>query len=274
MELFLNKNHAWLNPLLIVLTTSSAAFITFELSPSFISSYPIKAAILQPILSYVWIVFWPSLFALGYLTYVEVKNKKTITELRELISGYEKVSETLSENIKELFNGFLYKFSTSKLNFSPTERVTLYIHDGSETFIPFGRYSSNPAFAKKGRHEYPDSVGCVARGWTDEWHFYQSNSCPVKEEEKYLAEQKDMYSLDKGTVRQINMKSSMLCVIRLDVRNKPIAVIVVESINTNKYTEDEIKTTLLTQQEYLAEMIFSLKQYIPKPSTAKKIEDM
>jgi hypothetical protein len=260
--------------LLIILTTGSAALITYDLSPSFIVKYPIKSAIIQPFLSYIGFVFWPCLISLGYITYVESKNKKTITQLKNIIEEHKKVSETLSENIKELFNGFLYKFSTTQLQFSTTERVTLYVHDGNDTFIPFGRYSSNPEFAKKGRHEYPDSIGCVAKGWTDQWHFYKSANCPMKNEDKYIVEQEKKYSLDKGTVRLLKMKSSLLCVLRLDVGCEPIAIIVVESINPNKYEEDELKNSLLTQQAYLAEMIFRLKKYIPKPSNAKRIEKL
>jgi len=270
---FLNEYHKWINPVLIVLVTGSAALITYNLSPEFIKSHPVKTAVIQPILSYIGFIFWPCLIALGYVTYNEIKNKRSISELEKLLSEYENISETLSENIKELFNGFLYKFSTAQLGFTPTERVTLYIHDGNQTFIPFGRYSSNTSFAKKGRPEYSDSIGCVARGWTDEWHFYQSSVSPLGDEEEYIKEQKEKYMLDKSTVRKMNMKSSQLCVMRLDVGKKAIAVIVVESINPNKYVEDEIKTTLSYQKEYLAQMILILNKYIPKPSNANKIEE-
>jgi len=70
------------------------------------------------------------------------------------------------------------------------------------------------------------------------------------------------------------MKSNLFAVLRLDVKNTPIAVIVVESVDSTKYTEKQIKKFLEDQQDYLSEMIISLEKFIPKPSNAQLIEGM
>ena len=78
---------------------------------------------------------------------------------------------------------FIYKFSINKADFSSEERVTLYIHNGGNLFIPFGRYSPNTKYAKSGRPTYPDNIGCISKGWENGWHF--ENNFP-NEEDSYL----------------------------------------------------------------------------------------
>ncbi len=218
-----------------------------------------------------------SAFLLLCITIIEIANKKTIETLENDNEKYRMLSDTISENIKELFNGFLYRFATSKANFSPNERITLYIHNGEDLFIPFGRYSSNPKYGKPGRDSYPDNQGCIAQGWENKWYFDNSFSDPAASEtslKSYIKENKDNYLMDRRTIIKLKMKATLLAVMRLDVKDTPVAVVVVESISSSKYTEKQIKLFLREQQEYLAEMVVSLESYIPKPSNAIKIEEI
>lgn len=149
-----------------------------------------------------------------------------------------------------------------------------YIHNGDNSFIPFGRYSLNPKYAKKGRPKYPDNQGCIAKGWENNWYFDNTFSNPDSNENEYLYKNKTTYSMDKAIVKRLKMKSTLFAVLRLDVKSNPIAVVVVESTNSNKYNENQIKKILEDQKDYLAEMISNLEAYIPKPSNALTIEEM
>lgn len=269
---WLNKHYFWINPILILLTTISSAFLTYIFPNNFEKNHPIKYTIFSPILNYIVYIFIFFATALAIVTFFDIKNKKTIDKLEKELEQFKSISETISENIKELFNGFLYKFAINKAEFSSNERVTLYIHNGDKLFIPFGRYSPNTKYAKSGRTNYPDNIGCIAKGWEKGWHF--DNSFPDDKEE-YLSKNKDDYGMDKQIVKKLKMKSKLFAVLRLDnTDGKAKAVIVVESMQSDKYKESQIKKILIEQKEYLATIINSLEQYIPKPSNASRVEDL
>jgi len=269
---WLNRHHFWINPALILLTTLSSAFLTYKFPENFQDLHPAKFAFFHPILEYIIPIFIILSILLTIIIIIDIKNKKTILSLEKENEQFKSISETISENIKELFNGFLYKFSINKAEFDSTERVTLYIHNGNNLFIPFGRYSPNTKFAKSGRPTYPDNIGCIAKGWENGWHF--DNDFP-EEEKEYLVKNKDNYEMDKQVVKRLKMQSKLFAVLRLDnSEGKSKAVIVAESTESKKYTEKQIKTILEEQKEYLATIIDSLEQYIPKPSNASKLEDL
>lgn len=268
----INKNYYWISPLLIFTTTLSSAFLTYNFPKDFAKIHPARYQFFNPIIDNIILIFIISALLLSILTIIEIFNKKTIEKLESENEQYEIFSEKISENIKELFNGFLYSFANSKANFSTNERVTVYIHNGNNSFVPFGRYSANTKFAKTGRPIYPDSEGCIAKGWEEQWYF--ENTLLSQNETEYLNTNETKYSMNKDIVKKLNMKSNLFAVLRLDVKNTPIAVIVVESVDSTKYTEKQIKKFLEDQQDYLSEMIISLEKFIPKPSNAQLIEGM
>lgn len=269
---WLNKHHSWINPIIILFTTLSSAFLTYTFPNDFEINHPIKFAFFNPILNYIIYIFVFFALLLAIITFIDIKNKKTILKLEDEVEQFKSISETISENIKELFNGFLYKFSINIAKFSSSERVTLYIHNGGNLFIPFGRYSPNTKFGKSGRATYPDNIGCIAKGWENGWYF--DNNFPENQQE-YLKKNKDDYGMDKQIVKKLKMQSKLFAVLRLENNEgHSKALIVVESTNKNQYNENEIKTILEAQKEYLATMINSLERYIPKPSNALMVEEL
>lgn len=156
---WLNKHHSWINPIIILFTTLSSAFLTYTFPNDFEMNHPIKFAFFNPVLNYIIYIFVFFALSLAIITFIDIKNKKTILKLEDEVEQFKSISETISENIKELFNGFLYKFSINIAKFSSSERVTLYIHNGENLFIPFGRYSPNTKFGEylpKGILSYND----------------------------------------------------------------------------------------------------------------------
>lgn len=270
----INEHHIWLNPLLVFITTLSSAFLTYQFPKKFATNHPARYELFKPIIAHITEIFVFSVLLIVLVSIIEFFNKKTIKKLEEENQKYEALSETISENIRELFNGFLYRFATSKANFTTSERVTLYIHNGNNTFIPFGRYSLNTKFAKSGRDSYPDNEGCISKGWEDKWHFDNSFSNPETHKHDYLQEQKQRYGIQIPVMKKLKMKSTLFAALRLDIKDDAIAVIVVESTTMSKYTEKQIKKILEEQEVYLSEMITSLEKYIPKPSNAITVEEL
>jgi hypothetical protein len=270
IKIFINNHYKWINPLLILITTITSSLITYSLPIDYEKNHPIRFAIFNPIIENIGFLFIPTIIFLAYVTYVDVINKKTIDELKKENEECKLLSTKISENIKNLFNGFLFKFADSKVGFSSTERITLYIHDNNNGFVAFGRYSQNPTFRNQGRHRYPDNEGCIAEGWTKTWHFDNK----FESGDKYLEKNKSSYKIDNKVIKKMKMKSNLFAVLRLDNQGKPLAVIVVESTDSKKYDEKNIKKILENEQDYLTEMIVSLEKFIHKPSDAKSIEEI
>lgn len=168
---FIDSHYWWLHPLLTACVTASGAFLTYHLSDDYNTIHPVKADLLGIVLTNLPIFFWVSLAFLIIVTFINEHNRKTNKQLATELENEREKNELIADNIEQLFNGILMQVSTL-LNFNNNEeRVTLYLHDGNQTFVPCGRYSLDPEFRKKGRPEYSDSQGCINRGWRHGWHF-------------------------------------------------------------------------------------------------------
>lgn len=175
----------------------------------------------------------------------------------------------ISENVRNLFDGYLYKLSSQKLGFGEAgennERITIYIHDRTNKFIPFGRYSQNPTYKKAGRAQYPDHEGCIAKGWQNRWHFESSLT-----DRNYEKSNLEKYNISKPTLDGIKMKSKMYAVMRVDsTAGEQLAVIVVESTDSARFTEDFLKEKLEQECPFIAELITKLGEHIPSLPDAK-----
>lgn len=274
IKIFINNYYGIINTTIGSLTILFSSFFNYKLPENFSTTHPARNNIFVPLLDNIYYIFGFSLFLLIIVNIIENLNRKNLRKLEEDNQKYKALSEKISENIKELFDGFLYKLATSKADFSTNERVTLYIYNGDCSFIPFGRYSTNPKYAKTGRTSYPDNQGCIAKGWEETWFFYNDFSDSKSELDKYVEENKNNFNMDKSITKKLKMKPTSIAVLRLDINKQPKAVIVVESTNKNKYTEKQIKTILEEQKDYIIEMIKTLEEYIPKPSNAKLIEEI
>lgn len=274
MDSFISRHINWLSPFLVVFTMVCAFTIGLDVTDEFSKINPIEAGLYKWIISHTYIAFYPAALFLVYVMIVDLRSRKTIDELKEEINEYEEVTETLAQNIKELFDGFLFKFATSKLSFLPTDRITLYIHNGEKEFIPFGRSSTNTKYQQKGRSSYPDNQGCIEKGWQDGWHFYNCSQNPCEDETAYIREQNKAYGLHKGILKKLNMKSVQIAAFRIADKHNYIAIVIVESTEVNRFDGGELRAILDEQHDYLRHMILTLKKYIAEPSKANTIEDM
>ncbi|WP_058478883.1 hypothetical protein [Legionella waltersii] len=67
------------------------------------------------------------------------------------------------------------------------------------------------------------------------------------------------------------MKSKLYAVLRIDTINgEPLAVLVVESLNSNRFDENQLKNTLKQEERYLSELIAKLRDHIPNLENAKQ----
>jgi hypothetical protein len=67
------------------------------------------------------------------------------------------------------------------------------------------------------------------------------------------------------------MPSRLYAVLGINgVSGNPVAVMVVESTDPNRWDEALLKAVMKEQEEYLAELVMRLKEYIPDPSGASE----
>lgn len=271
---WLLRHSTWVKVLCPVIMTFSVKFINYDVT-SLRDTHPIRFHLLQD-----WIIpTMPGLLILSTLIlavvlYVEVREKPKVDALIQDLSDAKQRNSIISERVRDLFDGYLYNLA-NKLGFgtqnSNCERVTLYIHDQGNTFIQCGRYSANPKYRGVNRTSYPDGEGCISKGWQNSWHFDAGFPCPVANKSAYIDYCLEHYAVPRNTTRKINMKSRMYAVSCIGKNGTALAVIVVESESSARFNETAIKTILTEQNEFLSHTIEELRDYIPKPSTAKSV---
>lgn len=254
----------YLIPALTVIIVIFSELPTFDIS-DLKSTHPYVAAMLETFSSNSFIVIFMSAMIQGILLLINELNRRTIKQLELELTSEKNKNEVIANNIKALFDGFLFHLSVGKLAFSDREaRVTLYIHDGEQMFIPFGRYSTNPLFSQPGRSEYPDNQGAISHGWQKGWYFDSTNK------NDYVAHNSKKYEMPTEVLKKVKMQSKLFAVKRIDNHNgQPIALILVESTNATQFTEDDIKDILTKEERVIGELIVQLKEYIPLPFNAK-----
>lgn len=264
----IDSYYIWLNPALIFITTLSSAFLTYNLDKSYEKKHPIEYALLVDLFSILPYIFGASALLLLLITIVNSLNLKNIKTLKDELDDAKNLLEGIAANIKDMFDGYLYHFAIKKLEFSPNERITLYIHNGHNSFIPFSRFSTNTRFSHPGRPSYADNQGVIASGWETGWCFDNDFT-----DVNFIQRNKDVYNISKDVSKRMKMKFKLIAVCRIELQDvsSPLGIVVVESLTHSKYSEAQIKLLLEEQKEYLATIITKFQAHIPKPSTAEEM---
>ena len=253
----------WLDPVTTFVTTVSAAGNFADLKKLLPSNYssihPFRNHIFECLVTISPIVFIISCSILVIIKVINELNRKTAKQLEHELQNQVSTNTVLAENIDQLFNGILMQLSTL-LDFDNQDRITLYIHNRDSKFVPCGRFSPDPEYQKKGRPEYPDGEGCINRGWRNGWHF-DSDFTQAGHKDKCTNE----YGISKANYSHIGMQSLLYAVKSIKDKNSqlPIAVIVVESTDSDAFKENLLKKVLDGQEIYLAEIITKLYEHIP-----------
>ncbi|HAU0969464.1 TPA: hypothetical protein JBH76_04565 [Legionella pneumophila] len=262
--------YRWVMPLLSCLILLASGFLSYDFKP-LMAKYPNWKGLFVIIQNYLPLTLIIAavinlIIAICYSFFI----KPSIQTLSNTLDKLQEENALIAENVKKLFDGYLYQLS-KKLGFgtnrSNSERVTIYIHDKCNHFIPFGRYSANPKFGGPGRAQYPDSQGCISKGWQNEWHFENE----MGDAEAYEQNSQIRYHINKKILKAIRMQSKLYGVQRIEAINgEPLAVLVVESLSSNRFEESMLRDTLKQEERYLAEIIAKLREHIPNLENAKQ----
>ncbi|WP_143763205.1 hypothetical protein [Methanothrix harundinacea] len=210
-------------------------------------------------------------------TYIR-SNSTIIEENTQLKVENEQLKEDtsqLSEDVNSLCESYLYKLAKGPMKFGSVdgcyERMTLYAHSSNGSFIPLGRVSYNPEYDKKGRINYPDDQGCIAKAWRNNWHFSNDYPDPETATKRYYQRcEKD--GVPEDIMKNVKMKSRLYCGFRIwdNSGTEPLAVLIAEATDPHRYQEEELRSIFQEEQKwFMGELIKRVKQRIPDFKEAK-----
>lgn len=209
-----------------------------------------------------------------------IREKKRISQLVAENLRLQSDLEAWSLDLEALAQGYVV-FLAQQLGFGtreiPTERITIYAHDtsannGVGVFIPFGRFSYNTKYSEKGRETYPDGQGCIAETWKNGQCFI--NDYPVYKEgnPKEYIKRAAKDGFEEKVVKALKMKSRLYFGWRImDTKSyKPLAVVIVESTDQNRWQKETLEQVFTQQNRYLSDVMERLKPRLPHLTNARK----
>ncbi|MBD2058114.1 hypothetical protein H6F88_19205 [Oculatella sp. FACHB-28] len=175
------------------------------------------------------------------------KETEKIEALEKEIANLESLLE-LRTNFFQTIRKLLEQFA-NEMNFSGTERISVYFHDGVDKFVPIGRYSENPVFQRIGRSSYPENEGCIGRAWHDGQGeaFVDDLPDPNHQLSDYLERVKRDWRINKEVVKRFVMKSRTYygCAIKSEeLPTRRIAVIIIESTEEKAFEKAALKSKM------------------------------
>lgn len=193
------------------------------------------------------------------------KLQKEVARLENLLGNLDQdYFQTFDNELGNLFE---------ELKLTNSDRISLYRHNG-DNFIMIGRYAKNPNYCRRGRVIYPDSQGCIGKAWSEEQAFAIDLPDPLTDEALYIFRMKNLWMMNEETTRSLTMKSRNYAAYAIDNLNKPaqrIAVIVFESLDSNRFTDTTLpKSTLADKLKTIRQLLETLKSLEPSLNRARE----
>ena len=201
---------------------------------------------------------------------VSCKHQQRLSVLSNQLADSQKSLESWEQDFETLITGYVFIIAT-KLEFGTraqnTERITIYSHDEGKFFVPFGRFSPNTEYKKKGRDVYPDHQGCIAKAWQHGRYFCNDYPDHDADRSAYVNRVcREGYS--RTEARNLAMKSRLFYGWRvLSSQDKsPLAVVLIESTEVERWTEDQLNSFFEKEDSFLREIVTRVSSRLPKPS--------
>lgn len=248
----------WLLPPTSLAVVISGAFLTYNWDEAS-NKNPGLSTLYQFFEDWIGVVFFSvAIFAFA-LSALQTALRPSVRLLEEQVS-------LVGESFRTFCDGIMVDLS-NKLGVLPGEktRTSLYIHDGSDSFVLCGRHAPDPVLKRPGRPSYPEHQGCIGQAWQNEWHF-ENDLGGGRTYEQRTAQR---YQIDPDTLNQIPMRSALFGVQRIDVGPDFIGLIVVESMRGDRFQDQTLRQEMVQFCKDYGAIIKAFKDYIPTPSQAR-----
>ena len=193
------------------------------------------------------------------LSVLKLRKSARITYLVGIAEEKVQQDALLRQNIQILLDGYLVGVGqTLELMEGAHDRFTLYTFD-DEKFKKRGRYSTNPEYNRDDAKEL-GREGAVYRIWEDGWLF--DNDFPDPSDVRKYKTAQRRYGLSEEILNALRMKARMYAGIRINGRNHvPVAVLLVESTEKDRYNEGVLKERLEKEHHFLENIIESMRPH-------------
>lgn len=242
-------------------------------------------AVRTNILHFATILLVISAFLLIITGILKYYKSERVVELKKQISDLEKRNEELNEEnvdlimiCEDIIDSLLTSIATGPLAFGENgennERISIYIFDEEiEQFTQLGRFSLNAKYNHIGRKFYPKDQGCIGFTWQHGSHFSDTYVNPETHPEEYAVQMKDE-GIPKSVTRNMIMKSRLYYGYKImdTRRSSHLAVIIVESTDPGRYTEEGLQKVFANEHRalFISRIIEKLNSCIPRLMDAKK----
>lgn len=186
-----------------------------------------------------------------------------------------RLEDRLARVQQDYFRTFELQLETlyNELRFADTERISLYIHK-DKNFTMIARYSINPRLYERGRVLYPDNEGCIGHAWSNGKAFENNSPDLLRNEAQYIEHMRNKWNMSEATIHSLTMKSRNLAAYAINNLQKPakrVAVIVFESLERNKITENSLNNVFTGNNiRHICQLLETMKSLEPSPKNAKK----
>jgi hypothetical protein len=170
------------------------------------------------------------------VTVLEKDNEEQAGKIIDLENG---LTDAIKE-MHELFNSYLMLL-VKNLNFTHSERISVYkIFDNS--FVLIGRSSNNPNLKARGRSNYPLQDGFIGKAWAEgEYYVNDLPDINARNGDTYYQRVNSICPIPREVIRGMNMLSRTFYIYRINgYDSQPKAIIVIESLNHNAFTKEEV----------------------------------
>lgn len=189
------------------------------------------------------------LFMWALIKLLQVKKEQSLVEVMAERDCYKNIVIKTSDDATEKIRNKVME-TAKKLQFysksNKNDRITVYALL-NESFFALDRFSLNPQYNKINNSKiYPFNKGCIAEGYKDGF-FYESGEefpNPISSFTQYIDYTRHKYHYTHSEVKNMSMHSVCYAVIRIHKEDRCLGVIVLESTEKNRFSQQTAKETL------------------------------
>lgn len=175
------------------------------------------------------------------LTAKSFKSKK---DLKDRIAELENANSMLVTNLESVPVDMI-KTLAKHFKLRNDDRVTLYRVRDRNSFVPVARFSESPIYREMGRKEYPINSGFIGQCWEKGEVFKERLANYDSSPNRYIEQALKQGGMTEEEITNLQMKSRSFYCKRLHHNgDDPIAIIVIESMQTNIPNLEEMKKFL------------------------------
>lgn len=275
-----NRTSAWINLVASAVVLMVPVYISDEIRRDLIAPIAClfkKCEVVPEPWQYICLlIFVPSCIAMIAISIYELLRAATYDNLLRRNQEYTEERNSINKKVESFKK--LYPKALSELfsfgHVGSHDRITFFLFDKDcNHFQEFHRVSSNANFYTSNQKLYPPNQGCIGKAWENGFHFDNTFPDPDQNHKDYIQYTCGNYNFKAEEAQGLRMKSRLYCSWSIkDVDGvEDVAVIVLESTNSARWQEAQLKQIFEVNKAALRQYIGLVNGIIPQLSIAKNM---